>query len=454
MSVICIHCNERIKPYYEGICNSCRYDSKIMISQSDAKRKYKLDDDDLDTKELFSIMFKMHSRWCTKYLRTQIDDLAYEITKDLDVGDKRKVAYEKNHHISEEVKKDKENWIERNKLIIKMLDGLIKKFNYPYCIKQDDYVLNIINQYAKQSDLSIFEASHKILPTIEKRIELLREEDKRRERLDILIKDRINENDINDANNHPYYKRYIKYGNLDINKYIQKIERDIQKNKDMTLKRDKLDLWTENNIDPSFIKEIEESEIYSKFIKSGSIKRFNKTTELLKDYESELKNKCAKKNEIKNELLKHNKNINDDNIYYQQYINTNDITLDYAVNQIIKDLDKKSRKDKAIKYLNENYKNNYKGLIVHRDFHNDYINKGSVEFDQYKEQVDILTKRFREWENICQSLSRHNKISQEKLKFKALKRQFYDGSIECEQAKNIMQQKINEMVLSNNSLVR
>ena len=89
----CYNCKKDNNDSYHPICINCQFNPAVMISKSDAKRKFKLSDCDLEKSDLFCISFETIYYSGTKYLISDIINLSAELTKNLPNNDKKRQAY-------------------------------------------------------------------------------------------------------------------------------------------------------------------------------------------------------------------------------------------------------------------------------------------------------------------------------------------------------------------------
>jgi hypothetical protein len=77
----CNNCSVPIEEFNEGVCDDCRFDYKAMISKTDVKKIYNLNDYELKAANLYHITFYVHRNLGTKYLIRDIKALRDTIKK-------------------------------------------------------------------------------------------------------------------------------------------------------------------------------------------------------------------------------------------------------------------------------------------------------------------------------------------------------------------------------------
>ena len=91
----CKYCKNTLEKYTDGLCKECRSDPDIVITLNQAKLKYKLNHYTILNSDLFRIILvkhcKKHDYYRYKFLISDIEKLAYKLTKDLNDNDQRKM---------------------------------------------------------------------------------------------------------------------------------------------------------------------------------------------------------------------------------------------------------------------------------------------------------------------------------------------------------------------------
>jgi len=78
------------------ICSDCKFNPKVTISTTDAKKKYRLTNEEINDAELFNFSITYYRRTGYKYLLDDIRELAENIFAGIDDDDKRKQKYLEN----------------------------------------------------------------------------------------------------------------------------------------------------------------------------------------------------------------------------------------------------------------------------------------------------------------------------------------------------------------------
>ena len=93
----CINCRISLDRYSSsGICYPCRSDANVMITTTNAKKKYMLTNQEINSADLYSCEISYKHAHGFKYLVKDIEMLAEEVFMDVDFNDKRKQKYLKN----------------------------------------------------------------------------------------------------------------------------------------------------------------------------------------------------------------------------------------------------------------------------------------------------------------------------------------------------------------------
>lgn len=121
----CIYCHKI--QLSDKLCSDCRFDPQITISLTEAKRKFKLTEEEIYKSKIFYFTFSGTYYSGTKYLRRDIVNLADKLYKNLDNQDKRKKAFNKQKELWDEyVGKIEELRIKKENVKKMILDCLIK----------------------------------------------------------------------------------------------------------------------------------------------------------------------------------------------------------------------------------------------------------------------------------------------------------------------------------------
>ena len=216
----CYYCKNLLSRYTScQLCTICKYDPEIIISYTDAKRKYKLTKEEIYDAELFHITFKIHGTIGTKYLIDDVEKLAYRLIKKkkLKIFDKCVCAYNKQKEIMDKVRERKKEIEKRSKLIKRNLKYLVLKLDSKIKINRDKYILNLIEKYSNELDINVCDAITVILEDIEKEVN-------RKKKMEDLINNEIDEEYKIMARSHPSYKGYIYNKSTNVELYFSDIK--------------------------------------------------------------------------------------------------------------------------------------------------------------------------------------------------------------------------------------
>jgi hypothetical protein len=122
-----------------GICTICERDIKIIMSVSEVKKTYRLNENDIENVKKYTI------RKQTKYLRKDIHACAQKITESLPSDDKRKIAYTTQQQKYKTEKDKNDSIVEYKNMVKNTLYKLAAKFD----VEINDTSKKIIDDYLK-----------------------------------------------------------------------------------------------------------------------------------------------------------------------------------------------------------------------------------------------------------------------------------------------------------------
>lgn len=330
----CYNCEKSITKYNKKqLCRECTFDPTIVISLTDVKRKYKLTEKELEEAALFSITFQIHRNTGTKYIISEVEKLAEEITKDLEDTDKRKIAFLRQKIIMKQIKTEKENLLEKKQKIEEHVKVLMQKLDHTEDINEC-LIIELIDKYLKDPNISIFDAAYNVFNDIVKIIEEHKKKREKRENMDILINEKIDRKYIKKAKEHPTYHEYIEKEGLSIKKCYSKIENFIIKEINKIERKKRMNKLLKKTIPQDYMKDAIENPIYANFVESGDIDDIDNIALCTKDYVGDIIAQKNRKREIDKRL---NEMALDPKSQkypaYNEYIQ-NKITLKEAVDKI------------------------------------------------------------------------------------------------------------------------
>lgn len=308
----------------KNICVECKFNPNVVISHTEAKRKYKLTDEEIDSADLFFIQFKIHGNIGTKYLISEIETLADKLTKDIDLCDKRKQAYLKQKEINDKIR-DKQNKIEeRTQLIKTEILELIKKYGIEINNDIDTYIntLLIKSDVMNIDNMSVI----KMVDNVNKMYIKNKIRYERKARIDRNIEKLFNKKYHQIGYNHYAYREYIESKIKHRKEALELITKDIQKVVDR------------ENREKEIIKEIKKRKLdyniskalyeYNDYI-NGKIKNIDNAIEKIKNKHDQIKLKII----IDSELRKENLMVYKDGDLYKNCMN-GQLTLEKAINKM------------------------------------------------------------------------------------------------------------------------
>lgn len=159
----CIHCNRPTRYSKESFCSNCYNNPDVVIYHDSAKKKYHLTDNDLFDADIFSEQFKFHCQICTKYLWSEVHELARELSKDLDPNDRQVRRFQIMDIEYAEREKRFTEFNDKKKYVIQSANTLMSRYdpnadisNYPdimcilhdLCLNTDESALTISTHIA------------------------------------------------------------------------------------------------------------------------------------------------------------------------------------------------------------------------------------------------------------------------------------------------------------------
>jgi hypothetical protein len=126
-----------------NVCDICKYDTQTLINKTNVKRKYFLTDKELNNANIYKQTFKYKFDNCTRYLRSDINKLAEDLTRDLPDNDRRKKAFIRQNNKYQQLQR---NIIEQNDRFMN-----IKKFITSILHTIDQH--KVINTYIIENEI-------------------------------------------------------------------------------------------------------------------------------------------------------------------------------------------------------------------------------------------------------------------------------------------------------------
>uniref|UniRef100_A0A6C0C7L3 Uncharacterized protein n=1 Tax=viral metagenome TaxID=1070528 RepID=A0A6C0C7L3_9ZZZZ len=415
-----------------GICGKCKFDPSLTISTTNAKKKYKLTDDEIEDAWLYSFEVSINGHGGYKYLIYDIAELAKNIFAAIDDNDKRKQAYLKNtkddDDHSESVNNMRENiqcYFEDNDIqpddhMLAFVEKIIKvKYEAEVdevigYIKRKVRIDNLLDEHDnsafaykfrdhKEYEGYIYEKSNgtavktyeKIENIIERKIVL----DARKSEIEKFVEKKINKKYHNYVKTLSIYKKYrsnSKYhGTFDDVK--KNIIAQVDKKKNFDSRYANLNEYLRTNYDVYTCKFLMELPVCDRY--KSDIKYEIELDDIIKILDRHDKRKKSVDKFIE-------KNIDDDLIHfseklpiYKQYTKNidNNTKLETVKEKILECIQKKLQLDKYIeKYVDEKYKE----YVNNSPIYFDYISTDS-DFKSVKKLIADSNKRHKEIYDKC-----------------------------------------------------
>lgn len=221
----CYSCHTPISNRYtDKICKDCRFNPSITISATEAKRKYKLTDNQIDAADLFTIEFSSRFYSGTKYLIEEIEKLAKTQTDDLPANDKRRLAYMKQKGIRDEIQKgiDKKNEYINN--IKVTLHDILIKLDPTIDVSKDFDIPTLIENYATDITVSPNDMAILISGKVSKLVQDRNIKREKQKEIDERIASEWElEKYITLAKTHANYSKYVNSDDQDLDEYMDRI---------------------------------------------------------------------------------------------------------------------------------------------------------------------------------------------------------------------------------------
>lgn len=375
----CVGCGHELTKYaHVEICKDCRYDNTITITFTDAKRKYKLTKEEIESADLFEYSFVSHGNTGTKYLVSEIEELADKLTKNLDITDKRRQAYLKQHDITQEVQKSKNNLSNVKKQTREIVIDLVKKYNVDIDKDIENKINDAINTYySTRIDIGtdIFSIAMGIANEIDKR-------DKRKKELNALI-NTIDEKYRKLVYSYPEYIALLENNTdkAELNQRFEIVRQKVNKIKnkiELQNEREKIiDDLLMKKYNKKYIKVAKSHDLYCEYISEGNVD-LNKCLDTIDNIIKVRIERDKRKYEL-DKSLKKNKMLvskwkNDKN--YTDYIEHNKGSIDNIINFFKNKLIMKERKIKLNEIIKQKCVYNFKNYAF---YHNYVIDKITLE---------------------------------------------------------------------------
>jgi len=382
----CVGCKKPVsKRLVAEICVDCRFNQEIVMSTTEAKKRYMLTDNDIAKAKLFSISFNVHGNVGTKYLISEIEQLAYTLSKDLPDTDKRKIAYTKQKAVKDEVKLQKDKL---NDLKLKLKDEVmcsLSKYNIPLTKSVIDNIDILIASHCKDCNINVFATATRIIDEVNRAYIAGIEKQQRTTELDDLINKNIDANYIKKAYEIPAYNNYIQNNTykldktFDLNKTFEliqsNIQMQIQKVIDKENRKKQLDKMIHEKIGEKYMSKIQTLSVYENFITDNNYARkygIDETFSAVCSIIQKIIDKDNRKTELHYALRKGKIRINDAKKYevYNNYIEKNKDTVDDVVTYIKNEIEAVVRREEFDKIINNKLKSvkKYKCFKFYYDY--------------------------------------------------------------------------------------
>ncbi len=446
----CINCKIEVSARAsDPICVDCRFDPNVMISLTETRLKYKLTDEELENGNLFQINFVCHKNYSTKFLRSEINELAMVLTKDLDDTNKKKKAFNKQNDIFMIIDNKKNTRIERIKNLNNVCSDLLVKHSVVMIPEITEYMTKLINE--DESDFDEFQLALKIVDNVNILYKKILYKQERKKKLDDMIENNFDSRYLKLIHQHNAYIHFDKNDTLPeftfnvikndierikilddlINNNIEKkyidfaydhkvyFECTYSKNitsinaynmivKDINRKKE-LDNLIMNNIDKKYLELAFKHNLYNSYIRDKKLKVDNVFENIKNSVEKEI-NKVDREKELKSALRKKKIKLQNgaSTKAYFDYIQQNIYNLDIAIINIAKELERQKRKSDIDIIIMKNISENqyqYKSQEFYKDYLDGIITLEDAIglFDNYISQIrnqENENKRLFELKNI------------------------------------------------------
>lgn len=200
----CIVCYSQIsKNNVSDLCAQCKFDKNMFISTTDAKKIYRLTNEEITDANLFSI--GIYNHWCCgfRFFIDDIEELAEMVFASISNSDKRKCIYLKN------IVDINDNYGIEKKLKIESMTRLAYEYFDIHNIILDDDLILMVDKYIKKN--------------YDKDVNIIINIVKRKNKIDKMINEQITIRYIEKSKTYDIYKSYV-YGDIEITNVIDKIK--------------------------------------------------------------------------------------------------------------------------------------------------------------------------------------------------------------------------------------
>ena len=413
----CINCKTIISiKFTDQICVNCRFDDIVMISLTEVKNRFKLTEEELDKAKLFKIVFMVKYNVGTKYLRSQVVELAGKITENLPDNDKRKMVYRMHKDIFDEIK-----------LIDIELDDRInniKQITIDLLTKTDVVVDDVINMkiselakiYIGNNNMTDFQMAMRLCDDMVKFYNILKDMFSRQKILDDLIIQKFGEEYISDVKLNYAYTEYIKHGKLPLDKTFSVISKQLQEKVDKEYRQQQLNNLIKSTFDDKYMSIIQSYKEYNGYINNNSPSLTNTfkyiSIQLQKIIDKENRKKQMDEL-IENKFPKKYHILAKQDPYYNNYIenyvgnNISDLNINFLkIEAKINNLIVKNKRETSLKrQLAKTVKKEYMDIALKSCHYKKYIQNGKE--DDFSNTIKLICEVVDEkMKQDC----RHNKL--------------------------------------------
>lgn len=371
----CQICKIPIKRYYK-LCTNCYFNKDLMISSTEAKKIYKLTDDDLIKSKLFSVQSNFKSFISIKYIRAELYEYVKNLIMDLPYNDIRKIAFTK----LEEAKEQEFLFAKRRASLLDTVNNLMIKLDVDKQIELqiEPYINKLIDSYANDPDIRIFDTSVIILEKISDEIQNIKNLQRRKEMINELIEKLIDKKDWNKAKTHPKYLEFTDKDNKynvnprNLNAYFTEIKNNIDeenlRNKQIAERKKSLDEWITNKFGIDGVDIAKNHEKYNGYLYQEFKNKnmtFYQCRKDLSHYIKIIKGRDERKIKMDNWLVKNvsAKYMSQIGHIYNNFIKNGDITdIEETKNNIRSHIDYIIGKDERLTIITNSLANN--GIIL------------------------------------------------------------------------------------------